>query len=176
MGILDTEFSSHYGNHDGTETAYPLPRDRELTSGRKLEFLVVSGLLVGLEEDFASKLRHSFLTVGGGRVTPPLESEVISDVPIINSPRKKRKINRLDTVPTLPVVEEPSSTTTVTQHQSVQPNSHELSDLRETKSESKTISSMSNAPMSSNGYILRGWGLMTSAATVCATKLMSLAA
>ena len=150
--------------------------DRELTSGRKLEFLVVSGLLVGLEEDFASKLRNSFLTVGGGRVTPPLESEVISDVPIINSPRKKRKINRPDTTPTLPVVEEPSSTTTATQHQSVQTDSHELSNLRKTKSESKTISSTSHAPMSSNGYILRGWGLMTSAAAVCATKLMSLAA
>jgi hypothetical protein len=153
-----------------------IQNDRELTSGRKLEFLVVSGLLVGLEEDFASQLRNEFLTVGGGRITPPLESEIISDIPIIKSPRKKRNINRPDTVAALSIVEEPSSTTTVTQQQTVQRSSQESSDLHDTKSQPRTVVSTSHTPVLSSGYILRGWGLMTSAASVCATKIMSLAA
>jgi hypothetical protein len=149
--------------------------DRELTSGRKLEFLIVSGLIVGLEEDFASKLRKEFFTAGGLR-TPPYEDDIIPDVPIIKSPRQKRPTTRPERSPTLPVLEEPPRNTSVTTpRQVIQPPSNDSSQVSETKSVAKTTSSISRIPSSTPGYVLRGWGMMTSAASVCMTKLMSLA-
>lgn len=149
--------------------------DRELTSGRKLEFLIVSGLLVGLEEDFASELRKEFLAARGLR-TPLSGDDIIPDVPIIKSPRKKHANSHAGRSPTLPVVEEPPLPTTPPPRVVAQLPSNDSSDTQESKSVTKTTSSTSHTPSLTPDYVLRGWGIMTSAASACVTKLMSLAA
>ena len=56
--------------------------DRELTTGRMLEFLIVSSLFVGLEENFASKLRSEYLSAPGRRCPP----QTNSSNPLIHPP------------------------------------------------------------------------------------------
>jgi hypothetical protein len=137
--------------------------DRELTSGRIMEFLIVSGLFVGLEEDFASKLRKEFLSAGTLRVrgstefddTPPPE------VPIIRSPKKVR--------PALaPVQSVESSYERQRQVEEYHvPEQVQVDVVPRTSISSKTPTTV----LETGNYASRGWGYMSA----CVTKLMSLA-
>jgi hypothetical protein len=142
-----------------------LRNDRELTTGRMFEMLIVSGLFVGLEEDFASKLRKEFLSAGGLRIPQSDEVHTLPDEPVV-IPRKPRSIN----TPKSPVESRSTSPIEVTP-----PRDSEV-----LVNKPKDISLMALRPatsiLHSNSYAARGWGYMTGAAFACVSKLLNLGA
>lgn len=154
--------------------------DRELTTGRMFEMVVISGLFVGFQEDFASILRNEFLSAAGLRIPPPddrqslLSEEEIRSLPQSPSPSPS--------LPSPPKVSTPSTL----KHKSTGPKIHSqvpksptiLSRRGSQLAEPKDISMLTLRTQSipPTSYTARGWGYMTAAATACATKLMSLGA
>ena len=146
-----------------------LHNDRELTTGRMFEMLIITGLFVGLEEDFASKLRKEFLLAAALRV--PSSDEPSTDdhqVVIPSSPKKPRSINT-------------SRATPVEIHSSPPPISP--SPLRQSPMtmEPKDVPFLAVRTTASilpptTSYAMKGWGYMTGAANACVTKLFSLGA
>jgi hypothetical protein len=139
--------------------------DRELTTGRIMEFLTVSGLFVGLEEDFASKLRKEFLSAGKLRVRASTEFDdtpAPSEVPVIRSPKKVR--------PALAPVQSVESSyeqqSQVEEYHVPEPEVH-VDVVPRTSISSKAPTTVPEAA----NYASRGWGYMSA----CVTKLMSLA-
>jgi hypothetical protein len=135
--------------------------DRELTVGRMLEFLIITGLLVGLEEDFASTLRDGFLTAGGRRIPSSEDTDRVSivDVPIMQSPRRPGP---------KPVTIQPPIVETA----SVM--SKEVEDLPPPQEEVREPSTRvaSSSPGADTSYATRGWGYLTNAASHM-TRLLS---
>jgi hypothetical protein len=140
-----------------------LLNDRELTTGRMFEIMLVTGLFVGKEEDFASKLRNDFLNASIRR-----EDEHVSDEESIPStPRKSRT-----TASTASEAEISQTPRTSIRTSIVVPQSEPE------KEKEKHISFLAirSASASNGSYASKGWGYMSNAASACVSKLMSLAA
>lgn len=140
-----------------------LHSDRDLTPGKMFEILIITGLFVGLEENFASKLRAEFLSAGGLRVPPSddLERASVYDTPS-PSPRRHRPAS---VTPTPPLEQTP-------QLPPLSPHpSHRLVNTR-----SATTITLRMPQIPPVSYAAKGWGFVTAAAAVCITKIMGLGA
>ena len=145
-----------------------LYNDRELTTSRMFEMLIVTGLFVGLEEDFASKLRKDFLSASALRIPSPDEPSTNDhQVAISSSPKKPRSINTIPSTPveihsSPPIVPSPLGRSQMT------PEPKEIPFL--------ALRTTPNMPPPTTSYAAKGWGYMTVAANACVTKLLSLGA
>ena len=142
-----------------------LPNDRLLTPGKMMEILVISSLFVGLEDDFAGKLRAEFMAVGGLRI--PRDSEDVSSDEYITPPSPVRTTRT-------PTVQTPDITTT--EDKDVLP--HRPADgvptnqrLVETK-RMEPLLTLRGLNLQPSGFYEKGWGYVTAAAATCMTKLM----
>jgi hypothetical protein len=138
--------------------------DRELPTGPMFEMLIVSGLFVGLQEDFASKLRKEFLSAGGLRIPPSDETQrpyideqhvVIERKPVsITNPKSPDEIQA--TLPNVVISSRDPVVTNETQDIPFLP-----------------LKSTPSVPQQSSGYASRSWGFMTGVASACVTKFMT---
>jgi hypothetical protein len=144
-----------------------LHSDRELTTGRMFEMLVVTGLFVGLEDDFASKLRKEFLSAGGLRI-PTSDDITDKTVETGTSPPRRPRLTPLSST-TTPVEEQPNP---VFANEIVE--SPLETNAPPPKSMALLATQLPNIPATS--LASRGWGYMSGAAAACLTKIMSLAA
>jgi hypothetical protein len=135
--------------------------DRELTVGRMLEFLIITGLLVGLEEDFASTLRDGFLTAGARRIPSSEDSDRVSivDVPIIQSPRRPG--------PKPVTIQPPIVETASVMSKEVDDTPPPQEEVREPSTKVVSLS-----PGADTSYATRGWSYLTNAA-LHMTRLLS---
>jgi len=134
-----------------------LHSDRELTPGRMMEMLIVSGLFVGLEEDFAGKLRKEFLSAGGLRIPPSdyhVESPIIEHFPL--SPKRLRTMSTVNSAESVEVYSQSATSSTLP---SPMESSHEPRDVPflavRTPSRQPSVASV--------GYASKGWGYLNSA-------------
>lgn len=146
-----------------------LRNDRELTNGRMFELLIITGLFVGLEEDFASKLRKEFLSAGALRIPPSDEPSTVDPQLIVpSSPKIPRSINTIRSTPVEihssppPILPSPIRQS----HMTMEPKDTPSLGLRATQ----------NIPPPTASYAAKGWGYMAGAANACMTKLMGLGA
>ena len=138
--------------------------DRELTTGRMFEMLIISGLFVALEEDFAFKLRKEFLLAGALRIPPSQDIHTLSDEPDPIIPTSLRSLN----TPKSPVEIEPIAQIQISSSRDAQiPEPKDISVL--------TLKPTASIPQLTS-YAARGWGYMTGTAAAGMTKLMSLVA
>jgi hypothetical protein len=136
--------------------------DRELTVGRMLEFLIITGLLVGLEEDFASTLRDGFLTAGRRRIPSSEDIDRLSivDLPVIQSPRRPG--------PKPMTIHPPIVETASVMSREIEDPAPPQEEIREPSI--KTVPPSSGTADTS--YATRGWGYLTNAASHM-TRLLS---
>jgi hypothetical protein len=134
-----------------------LHSDRELTPGRMMEMLIVSGLFVGLEEDFAGKLRKEFLSAGGLRIPPSddhVESPIVEHFPL--SPKRLRTMSTVNSAESVEVYSQSATSSTLP---SPMESSHEPRDVPflavRTPSRQPSVASV--------GYASKGWGYLNSA-------------
>jgi hypothetical protein len=134
--------------------------ERYFPFGQVVEFAVLTGMFVALEQDFATLLRHEFINTVSRR-TPTVDVLDPIESPARTSSRRGREpaLPAREPIPDRPPPRTPIPLT------KIDSKVHDRVPVERT---------MSNALLP--GYASRGWGYMTSAATVCVTKLMSLAA
>ena len=143
-----------------------LHNDRELTPGRMMEILIISAFFIGVEENFAAKLRKDFLSVGGLRIPPSddfLESPHHEPSP--PSPKRVRTMSSVNSGESVRVYSRsaPSSALPSPIESSHEPNDVQFSPAR-TLSRKPTITTV--------GYATKGWGYWNSA-VACVKGLLS---
>lgn len=149
--------SSPFSSPSTSDLDEELHNDRELTPGRMMEILIISAFFVGLEEDFADKLRKEFLSAGGLRI-PPSDDHVESPVDEHFSPLPKR----VRTMSTVNSVES-------TQVYSQSAPSSTLPSPIETTHEPNAAPSLAvripsrQASVANTGYASKGWGYLNGA-------------
>jgi hypothetical protein len=146
-----------------------LPTDRDMTPGKMFQFIVVTALLVGLEEDFASKLQRDFLSLGGLRTPAPDDAPLptssqyqrprVEDIPEQHSPEQT-----LSPVPSTPKPLSSSATPVMSVHNTQSEPKELLLSLR-----------TSNIDPGSS-YATRSWNYLSSTASACVNKIISLTA
>ena len=151
-----------------------LPTDRDLTPGKMFQFIVVTALLVGLEEDFASKLQRDFLALGGLRTPAPDDAPLptsnqfhrhrVEDIPEQQPPEQQPPEQQSVPVPSTPKPLSSSPTPVMTAH-NPQPEPKELLLTLRTPNVDSSIS-----------YAARSWDYLSSTASACVNKVISLAA
>lgn len=143
--------------------------DRELTTSRMFEMLIISGLFVGLEEDFASKLRQEFLSAGALRIPTPDERHTDGSQNIIPlSPKKPRSLNATRSSPVVINSSPPASLPSPQRRSQMTTEPKEIHSL--------ALRATPSIPRPTTSYAAKGWGYMTGAANACVTKLLSLGA
>lgn len=148
---------SPFSSPSASDLDEELHNDRELTPGRMMEILIISAFFVGLEEDFAGKLRKEFLSAGGLRI-PPSDDRVETPLDEHLPPSPKR-------VHTMSTVNSAESTQVYSQSA---PSSTLPSPIESTH-EPKQVSFLAVRPPShhpsivNSGYASKGWGYWNSA-------------
>ena len=136
-----------------------------------MEILIISALFVGLEDNFASKLRAEFLAVGGLRI--PRDSDDVSSEENIPPPSPIKKTRTIPVNQPVPQTSTEEKTDVITEH--TPPPTDSVPAREQAMVEAKKMEpllTLRGLNLQPTSFYEKGWGYVSAAAATCMTKIM----